>query len=100
MGRNSPHFGQYVQTFHLLFPPEVNTSVIDDPVVSARPHFLGCFSPPDTQRSLASSASRCCLSSSACKLATSLMCAISAICSQSTHSSPSASTIAPSTSNL
>src|SRR5258708_32254962 len=56
-----------MQTFHLLFPPEVDTSAIDNPVVSAHPHFLGCFSPPDTRRSLASSASRRCLSTSTCK---------------------------------
>src|SRR6266481_3436527 len=69
MGRNLPCFAQYMQTFHLLFPPEVDTSAINNPAVSACPCFLGRFSPPDTQRSLAS-----------------LACTISAICSQLTHS--------------
>src|SRR6266446_4595147 len=46
MGRNLPRFAQYTQTFHLLFPPEVDTSAINDPAVSAHPCFLGHFSPP------------------------------------------------------
>src|SRR5258707_5665608 len=99
MGRNLPHFMQYTQTFHLLFLPEVDASTIDDPVVSARPCFLGCFSLPDTRQSLASSASRHHLSASACKRAALLACAISAICSQLTHSSHSGRTLARSTLN-
>src|SRR5258707_257262 len=46
MGRNLPRFVQYTQTFHLLFLPEVDTSTINNPAVSAHPRFWGRFSPP------------------------------------------------------
>src|SRR5258708_31517322 len=38
-----------MQTFHLFLPLEDDTTVIDDPAVSAHPHFLGCLSPSNSQ---------------------------------------------------
>src|SRR5258708_3464487 len=64
---NLPHFVQYAQTFHPFCPLEDNATMIDDPVVSAHPHLLGCLSPSNAQCSFASSTSCHCLSASTCK---------------------------------